>query len=239
VPQAEVVRDIVAGERYGSDVKIASIGCSTGAELYSFLYVLRSSLPKTRISGLGIDVSHGVIEVARRAVYDTSKPSSSGLGLFHPGGPEADMLSDDTVAEMFETLPDGHLRVRDWIRADTSWLSADATNPNLTALVGIQDVILANNFLGPMDDDHAESCVRNLLKLLRPGGIFVAEGTDQDLRARLFPELGLEPQLDRLEDVYNADVGKHNWPWDRWAHEPIDRKRADWPARYSSIFKKL
>lgn len=237
-PQAEVLRDLIVRNFDGPDVRLASIGCSTGAELYSSFYTLRSSLPEMNISGVGIDLSDGVVEAARRAVYETTKPASSDVGLFDPGATETDELSEAMVTEMFETLPDGRLRVRDWIRADTTWLAADATDPDLINLIGMQDIVLANNFLGPMDDDLVEACVRNLLNLLRPHGFLVVDGMDQDLRARLIPELGLEPQLDRLEDIYHADPSKRNWPWDRWAHEPIDRKRSDWPARYCSIFKK-
>ena len=185
-----------------------------------------------------MDISDGVVDAARRAVYDPRQPASSDVGLFDPGAPETESLSDDIIREMFETLPDGRLRVRDWIRADTTWFTADATDLNLVNLIGMQDIVLANNFLGPMDDDLVERCIRNLLKLLRPGGIFVVDGMDQDLRASLFPALGLEPQPDRVEEINNAEPDKRNWPWDRWAHEPIDRKRVDWRSRYCTIFKK-
>ena len=238
VPQAEAVRDLIVRDHSGPDLKVASVGCSTGAELYSCLYTLRSSLPDIKVSGVGIDLSHGVVKAAQRADYETSQPASAGVGMFATGGTETDQLSEQQVAEIFETLPDGCLRVREWIRDDTTWLTADATDPGLIDLIGQQDIVLANNFLGPMDDDLVERCVRNLLKLLRPGGFLVVEGIDQKLRARLFPELGLETELERFEEIYNADPSKRNWPWDRWAHEPIDRKRVDWPYWYCSIFKK-
>ena len=238
VPQIETIRDLIARDFNGPDLRLASIGCSTGAELYSFLYKLRSSLPDMNITGVGVDLSPGVVDVARSAVYEAARPASVDVGLFDPGAPEADRLSDETVSEMFEKTSSESLCVRGWIRADTRWLVADAADSNLINLIGTQDVVLANNVFGPMDDDLVESCIRNLLKLVRPLGFLVVEGIDQDLRARLFPKLGLEAQLDRLDEVYFGDREKRNWPWDRWAHEPMDRKRADWRSRYSSIFKK-
>lgn len=219
-------------------VRLASIGCSTGAELYSALYQLRSARPGIRVVGTGVDMVPAVVDAAARASYDTSRPSSAGLDALPPGAWELWSLSERERDMLFEPGGNGRVRVKDWIRADTRWISADASDPTLLERIGLQDVVLANNFLGPMDDALAEKCVRNLVRLVRPGGYLVVDGVDQNLRARLFPGLGLTPVVDQLKEVYYEDPTKRDWPWDRWALEPLDFHRPDWPYRYCSIYRK-
>jgi chemotaxis methyl-accepting protein methylase len=241
LPQMEVLADLIDSKSDGSPVRITSIGCSTGAELYSTLYVLRSIHPKAKVLATGVDVSKGVIEVAQRAIYDVGRPNSDCVGTYAPGTNSSEVaeLSSDVISSMFERNSAGSLRVRDWIRADTTWLQGDATDPTLADRLGPQDVVVANNILGPMNDVLAETCVRNLLKIVPRGGYLVVDGIDLDLRARLFPQIGLEPHLARLEEIHCADAAKQNWPWDRWAHEPIVRATPDWKFRYCSIFRKV
>lgn len=222
----------------GAPVRIASIGCSTGAELYSALYQIRSARPGIRVIGTGVDMSPAVVDVAADAWYDAAGPSSEGLDALPSGAWELGHLSDRERETLFEPGGNGRVRVRDWIRADTHWVAADASDPGLVDRMEPQDVVLANNFLGPMDQEVAEACLRNLVRLVRPGGYLVVDGIDQDLRARLFPTLGLTPIVDRLEEVYYEDPTKRNWPWERWALEPLDFDRPDWRFRYCSIYRK-
>src|SRR5215204_6050824 len=69
LPQLELIRDLVLQMPPAAPVKIASVGCSTGAELYSALWVIRRAQPKQRVEALGIDISDECIRAASRAVY--------------------------------------------------------------------------------------------------------------------------------------------------------------------------
>ncbi len=183
-------------------------------------------------------MSAAVVDIARDALYSTREPTARRRSSLPAGAWELSQVPESERQALFEEAEQGFLKVREWIRADTHWLTADATDPALPDRIGLQEAVLANNFLGPMDDALAEVCVRNILKLVRPGGYLVVDGMDLGLRARLFPALGLTPILDDIEQIYYEDPTKLNWPWDRWAHEPLDFSRPDWQFRYCSIFRK-
>jgi chemotaxis methyl-accepting protein methylase len=239
VPMLETITALVK-ETFSpsSNVQIASIACSTGAELYSQLYYIRSTFSEPSITAVGADVSEGVVKVAREAEYYLEQPSSTGIGKFPTGEFEMAHISDEHRLAMFESTDQTKLRIKNWIRAGTSWLIADATDLALIDKIGLRDIVLANNFLGPMDDEIAESCLRNVSRLVKPGGFLVVDGVDLDIRMTVMKQLGYEPALSRYEDIYWADRTKHNWPWERWAHEPIDLRVPDWQFRYSAIFRK-
>jgi hypothetical protein len=113
---------------------MASVGCSTGAELYSTVSFLRSARSDLHVVGLGIDISEGVVAAAREGVYRRDRPASS-RGLFAPDPPE---MSPDLAGcneECWSALlteQKGLFRVRDWVRDGTFWLVADACDPNST-----------------------------------------------------------------------------------------------------------
>jgi hypothetical protein len=237
-PQLEALRDVLGSRPPGARLRVASVGCSTGAELYSTVSFLRSARSDLHVVGLGIDISEGVVAAARKGVYRRDRPASS-RGLFAAGPPE---MSPDLAGcneacwSALLTEQDGLFRVRDWVRDGTFWLVADACDPSLAEVAGPQDVVLANNFLGPMDDQDAERCLRNVAGLVRLGGLLVVEGVDLDLKVRVLRSIGAKPILDRFEAIYHADPTKRGWPWIRWAHEPIDRTRPDWELRYATLY---
>ncbi len=235
IPQLELLRDLLSRVGHGSTVRIASIGCSTGAELYSALWVIRTARPDLHVVACGVDISEHVVEIARRGVY---RPGGSLLegGLYNVTG-SADLARELVALDgLVDPAPGGAVRVKDWLRDGVSWLACDATDPALLELLGRQDVVIARNFLGPMEDDLAEACLRNVARLAQPNGYLVVDGVDLDLKTRVMRSLDLRPVEDRIEEVHVADPTKADWPWTRWSHEPLDRTRPDWVLRYSTIF---
>jgi chemotaxis methyl-accepting protein methylase len=234
-PQQEVLADLLAQQQSDVAKRVLSLGCSSGAELYSFLYVARSRHPALRLTACGVDISPAVIEIASAATYP--KESGSALDQAHEAGdPVIAELPSEMISEIF-VEHDGKLVVRDWIRADTSWLVGSILNTVFLKSLGQFDAILVNNVLGPMPDSDAEACVRQLIdEVLAPGGYLVVEGMDMDLRTTVFSQSALTPVADRLEEIHLADHWKQGWPWLRWSHEPIDKHFNDWQIRYGTIF---
>jgi chemotaxis methyl-accepting protein methylase len=235
-PLLEALRALVVDAPPESRVRVMSVACSTGAELYSVLFALRSARADLELHGLGFDICPDVVAAARRGVYSKTRPSSV-RGQFATGWAELDpgLVAPDILGELF--IEDGDsFRVRDELRRDTRWVVADAADPGLTERFEAQDIVLANNFLGPMEDREAELCLRNVARLVRPGGVLVLDGVDLDLKTRVLGSLAAAPVLDRLQAVYEADPTKGDWPWVRWAHEPLDRSRHDWALRYGTVF---
>jgi chemotaxis methyl-accepting protein methylase len=221
VPLLELLRDLVSQVPAGVKLRVIVIGCSTGAELYSLLWYLRSARPGLRMSATGADVIDGVVAKARSGVYS-------------PDDEELLWLSDPIRESFFDDVG-GALRVKDWIRKDIRWSVADAMDPKLLAQLGPADLLLANNFLGAMPDDEAEACMENLLHLVSPGGYLVFNGK-LEVKARFARKHGLVPVDRQIEAVHFGDPSRVGWPWTYWASEPIDKRRSGWQTRYSAVF---
>jgi SAM-dependent methyltransferase len=204
-------------------VKIVSLGCSTGAELYSILWLIRIARPARQIQALGIDTAEDCIQAASRGVYPFRVVEVAGLS--------------ETSHERFFSKQGKTLIVQDWIREAVTWAVGDACSPDLAARVGLHDVVLANNFVFHMSPARAEICLRNLARLVAPDGYLVVSGADLDLRARILGELGFVPVTARCEEIHAAEDVHAAWPLRFWGLEPIDRTRQDWPARYATVFR--
>jgi chemotaxis methyl-accepting protein methylase len=235
-PQLELLRDLLhARASPDRPLRIASIGCSVGAELYSLLWMLRRARPDLPVAANGVDIVADAVEIARKGVYRINAPSSAG-GTLETAGGKVLSTSPEAVAEMFDVREDGAYRIKDWIGEGAAWRVGDAADERLRTLLGPQDAVLACNFLGPMEAGLAERCLRNLATLLAPGGYLVLDGVDLDLKTRVVPTLGLVPVAKDARRIHRADPTKQDWPWTRWSLEPFDGSRPDWEVRYSTIF---
>lgn len=236
-PLLDVLARLLSAYQIGSTVKLASIGCSTGAELYSALYVLRRARPDLSILATGVDISSEVVKAAERGIYCPGQ-SAAINGLYLEGRPEVFREDINALGDVLEVQHGGTLRVQDWLRKDTNWLTADATEGGLAATLGPHNIVLANNVMGPMDDPLAEVCLRNVMNLVEPGGYLVVDGIDLDLKTRVLATSDFKPVLLRQEDVWTADGSKDGWPWVRWGREPLDWTEPCWELRYSIIFQR-
>jgi hypothetical protein len=223
VPQLELIRDLVLQTPPGVPVKIASIGCSTGAELYSALWLIRRARPTQAIQALGIDRAEDCIQAASRGVYPFRVVEVAGMA--------------QTGYEGLLTKEGKTLVVQDWIKEAVTWAVDDACSSDLVARFGLHDVVLANNFLFAMSPELADACLRNLTRLVAPKGYLVVSGVDLDLRSRVLGELGFRPVTTRCEEIHTAEDVHAAWPLRFWGLEPIDRTRPDWPARYATVFR--
>jgi SAM-dependent methyltransferase len=220
---AEQVRDM----QLDRAVRICDIACCTGAEVYSVLYMIRSGCPHISLSMVAGDISADAIARAQAGQYRLSSAE-----LRRP-------LPDQTLSELFER--DGeNLTVKAPLQQGIRWLVGDARDPSLAESLGSQDVVIANNFMVHMNDREAALCMRNLARLVRPGGFFVCRGVNLDIRERIAAQLGFCPLLPHLEEIHNADENldaRKDWPWRYWSLEPIDKSRKNWPMRYAAIFQ--
>jgi len=236
IPQTKTLVGLINnGSINNSTVKIASIGCSTGAELYSNLYFFKKMCLNYKFLSVGVDISDGVVEIAREGLYSLDIASSTGQGTYYEGEFELSHLRDEDVSELFDMEADG-VRIKPWIRSDTSWVCMSAASTKLLKEVGQKDIVFAKNFLGPMESHLAEECLLNVLRLVKKGGYLVLDGVDLDVKCRVLSSVDVEPILNNYETIYKEDKTKEGWPWVRWSHEPIDTTRADWKIRYCSIF---
>lgn len=201
-PQLETLAEQIREYPGGREVRIAYLGNRMGAELYSALYVLRTTRPDLRIRCYGIDISDAAAEAPAKVVCHIDAPAS-GTGLYVPGRPE--LLDCDLAAVdgMFERLPTSSFFVRDWLREDITWMAADAKDAALLQQIGTQDIVLAN-FMEAADDCLAESCLRNVASLVEPGGIILVDGVDAEVKTRVLTSLCFVPVVDRLTEAVSG-----------------------------------
>ena len=223
LPQLELIRDLVLERPPGVPVKIVSLGCSTGAELHSILWLIRTARPTRDVQALGIDIMEECIQAASRGVYPCRVVEVAAVS--------------ETSHEGLFTRVGKTLVVQDSIRESATWSVGDACSADLPARFGPHDVVLANNFLFQMSPERAEACLRNLTRLVAPNGYLVVSGADLDLRTRVLEELGFVPVTTRCEEIHAAEDVHAAWPLYSWGLEPIDKGREDWPARYATVFR--
>jgi SAM-dependent methyltransferase len=134
---------------------------------------------------------------------------------------------------------DGHqLAIKPWLRENIIWQVGDVTDPGLINLLGPQDMVFANNLLCHMYPADAEKCLRNIIKMVNPGGYLFVSGIDLDVRTKVVRALRLEPVIDLIEDIHNGDLTLiTDWPFKYWGLEPFTMRRHDWRIRYSSVFR--
>jgi chemotaxis methyl-accepting protein methylase len=226
-PLIETLTEQLKNLHPDGSLRLGIIGCSTGAEVYSVVWMIRSVFPSLSFVPVAMDVSASVVEKAR-------------VGCYKIGTPELRKeLSKEIVQQIFDRDGDD-LRVKPWISEGIQWMVADAREADIVSVLGSQDVVLANNFLIHMGVSEARECMNNLLRLLRPGGIFVCRGVDLDVRESVAQSSGLKPITTRIEEIHYADPtidAPKDWPWNYWGLEPLDKTRRNWAFRYAAIFR--
>lgn len=223
LPQLEVLRDLALAMPRSNPLKILVLGCSTGAELYSLLWMVRVARPEQSVHALGIDLSPSSVRAAAEGAYPIDATEVAGI-------------SETAYHRLFTRQAD-MLRVQPWLKDHATWSVGDACSPDLLTRLGPQDLVLANNFLFHMPASRAEACLRNIVRLVAPNGYLSVAGVDLDVRSRAVRDLGLRPIPAKLEDIYTADGLLEAWPLHFWGLEPLDRKHPDWPVRYTTLFR--
>ncbi len=227
LPLLSGIAEQIHNMRPAGEVRICDIGCSTGAEVYSVLWMLRKRYPQIPVSMLAMDLSPAAVEVGRAGKYKIDSL------VFR-----SEQMDDATRQEMFDREGEDY-SIKPWLGQDVRWMVADATDPEIAPRIGAQDVVLANNFLVHMKDNAAMNCMINLARLVRPGGLFVCRGVDLDVRETAAEQLGLRPVTSYIEEIHNAELdfdARSGWPWRYWGLEPIDKSRKNWTQRYASMF---
>ncbi len=235
MPLLSGIAEQIHNMRPTGEVRICDIGCSTGAEVYSILWMLRKRYPQIPVSMLAMDLSPAAVEVGQAGKYKVNSLVFRSEHMDDAAGQEM----FDREGDLFDSGFAAQYVVKPWLREGVRWMVADATDPEIAARIGAQDVVLANNFLVHMNDNAAMNCMINLARLVRPGGLFVCRGVDLDVRETAAEQLGLRPVTSYIEEIHNAEPdfdARTGWPWRYWGLEPIDKARKNWTQRYASMF---
>jgi SAM-dependent methyltransferase len=229
-PELELIRRLSSLEGRRHPVKIAVLGSSNGAEVYSIAWAIRSAQPDLRLAIEAVDLSEEVLEFARRGVYQ--------LGVSElVDEPVFERVTAKEMEEMFDREGE-RFRIKPWITEGITWRPGDAGDPRILDALGPQHIVVANRFLCHLRPPDAEKCLRNIARLPAPGGYLFVSGIDLDVRTRVANDLGWKPVPELMEEIHDGDPSlRVSWPCKYWGLEPIDRRRRDWRTRYASVFQ--
>lgn len=229
-PALDLMARLTQEKARGSTLRVAVLGCSIGVEVYSILWTLRPARPDLTIEVSALDVSEDVIDLAKHGVYGPRSVEFVDTSIF-------ERLTAAELDEMFDWEGDEG-RVKPWLREGITWEVGDACDPNLVTTLGLQDFVVASNFLCHMAARDADRCLRNLAQLARPGGYVFVSGVDLDVRTEVALDLGWKPVAELRTEIHEGDPSvRADWPFKWWGLEPVNRKRAHWETRYASAFQ--
>jgi chemotaxis methyl-accepting protein methylase len=249
-PELQLLVRLLDRMDQGSTLSLAVLGCSKGAEVYSISYTIRSMRPTLNANLQALDISREILEFAEAGVYSMGSDGSE--------GDSSHLVQDDSVtrnsfrdqpssvfermsagemAAMFDRIGD-EVKVKPQFRDGIGWHFGDAGDPRLVGTLGLQDIVVANRFLCHMSPEQAEPCLRNLARLVRPGGYLFVSGVDLDVRSKVAQELGWRPVTEKIREIHDGDVSlRRDWPLRYWGLEPFDQTRIDWETRYAAVFQ--
>jgi len=229
-PALELIRHLIEQRSTGDILRVAVLGCSTGAEVFSVAWKIRSVRPDLKLILHAMDISRQAVEFGRSGVYSPVVSEFAGKDIY-------DGMTGAEIEEIFDR--DGQmLAVKSWIKEGIEWHVGDVGEPEIVAALGPQDIVIANNFLCHMDAPSAERCLRNIVRLVRPYGYLLVSGIDLDIRTRVAENLGWRPLQELLEEIHEGDPRmRASWPWNYSALEPLDKRRPDWRLRYATAFQ--
>jgi SAM-dependent methyltransferase len=229
-PMLELIRRLVDQRTNADIMRVAVLGCSAGAEAYSVAWRIRSARPDLKIVLQAMDISRQAVEIAKCGMYSPVASQFTGTDIF-------DSMTKVEMEELFDR--DGDLvTVKSWIKEGIKWSVGDAGEPEIVDALGPQDIVVANNFLCHMDAPEAERCLRNIARLVSPGGYLFVSGIDLDVRTKVAEDLRWYPLNELLEEIHEGDprMGR-NWPFQYASLEPLNKRRRNWRLRYAAAFR--
>jgi SAM-dependent methyltransferase/mannose-6-phosphate isomerase-like protein (cupin superfamily) len=229
-PQLELIRRLVERRTRADTVRVAVLGCSTGAEVYSVAWTIRAARPDLKLIFYAVDISKQVVDVGRCGEYRLVAPQVTNADIF-------ERMTEAEVEELFER--DGNVvTIKSWIKEGINWHVGDVGESETLDALGPQDIVVANNFLCHMETPVAERCLRNIARLVSPQGHLLVSGVDLDIRTKVAADLGWHPLHELLEEIHEGDPCMNAlWPCHYGALEPLNKTRKDWRLRYASAFQ--
>jgi chemotaxis methyl-accepting protein methylase len=229
-PMLELIRRLVSRSTATNILRVAVLGCSTGPEVYSVAWRIRSARPDLKLVLHAVDISQQAVEFAKNGIYSRATSQFVRTDLF-------DRLTVTEMEELFDKEHDS-FAVKSWIKEGIRWHVGDVSDSEIVSALGPQDIVVANNFLHHMNASLAERCLRKIARLVAPHGYLFVSGVDLDIRTKVAKELGWSPVQELLEEIHAGDPRMANgWPFNYSSVEPLNKGRPNWRLRYAAAFQ--
>jgi SAM-dependent methyltransferase len=229
-PELELIRRLLERSPRVDTLRVAVLGCSTGAEAYSVAWTIRTARPDLKLVLQAVDISKQAVEVAKCGVYSLAGAELTNTNIF-------ERMTGAEIEEMFDR--DGDIvTVKSWIKEGIQWHVSDVGESEILEALGPQDMVVANNFLCHLDDAVAERSLRNIARLVSPHGYLFVSGIDLDIRTKVAADLGWNPLQELLVEIHEGDPClRSSWPCHYGGLEPLNNRRRDWGLRYAAAFQ--
>jgi chemotaxis methyl-accepting protein methylase len=251
-PELELLCRLIDQKPRGSRLDLCVLACSKGAEVYSIAWAIRCARPDLQLNIHAIDISPEITKFAAQGVYSLASSDAlpsrdqaaakgrSDIGWntsLHQNAWMFERMTKPEIDSMFE-VEDDQAKIRTWLKRGITWLAGDACDPNLRDQIRAQDIVVANRFLCHMAPPAAQNCLRNIGRLVTPGGYLFICGVDLDVRTAVALELGWIPVPDLVREIHEGDASiTSGWPLEYWGLEPFDERRPSWAIRFASVFQ--
>jgi chemotaxis methyl-accepting protein methylase len=235
----------------GGKLRLAILGCSKGAEVYSFAWTIRSARPDIQLALTAVDISQDILDFARQGAYGCGwQPEALYRGSHDEAACDVaavterdqsvsifDRVTSEEMEGMFD-VSGGRATVKSWLKKGIRWRRGDAGSAQFAQRLGRQDIVVANRFLCHMKPAAAEQCLRAIARLVKPGGYLFVSGVDLDVRTRVAHDSDWTPLTEFLEAVHDGDrTLLEGWPLEYWSIEPFQPSHPDRDVRYASVFQ--
>jgi chemotaxis methyl-accepting protein methylase len=251
--ELELMRRLVVDRAKDSPLDMAVLACSKGAEVYSMVWTLRRARPDLNLRVHAVDISQEMLDFAQNAEYSLDTPGTTtapnherrngdrGAVTWNTRRDQKqsmfERMTPEEMDSMFEVVG-SEARIRGWLRREIAWLRGDAGDPELVRALGPQDIVVANRFLCHVEPPAAEACLRNIARLVKPGGYLFVSGIDLNVRSRVARDLGWKPVTDLVKEIHEGDYSLlQGWPLEYWGLEPFCEDRPDYAIRYAAVFQ--
>jgi SAM-dependent methyltransferase len=229
-PQLELIQRLAERSITGEVLRVAVLGCSTGAEAYSVAWAIRSARRDVELILEAVDISEQAVTIGKGGVYSHAQSHLVDANIF-------ERMTEAEIKEFFDRDGD-RLTVKSWIKEGIRWRVGDATRADLFDILGSHDLVIANNFICHMDVSTAEKCLQNIGDLVKPGGYLFVSGVDLNIRTTVARDLGWTPMEELLDEIHDGDscMGPL-WPFHYGGLEPMNKRRQEWRLRYAAAFQ--
>jgi len=154
----EIIPELIAEKEKKGDrsLRIWSAGCSSGEEPYTIAMLLleMGCCKGWRVEIIGTDISHRVLQQARKALY----------------GKSAFRATEETYVKRFFQEQDGSFRIADAVKELVTISHLNLFDQNRLALLGRMDIIFCRNVIIYFDQAAKKRVVEIFNRMLRQGG---------------------------------------------------------------------
>src|SRR6516165_9930813 len=112
-PQLELIRRLVTRSPETDTLRVAVLGCSTGAEAYSVAWGIRTARPGLKLVLQAVDISKRAVEVGECGVYSIVESQVTNTNIF-------ELMTSAEIEEMFDRDAD-EVTVKSWLKEGIEW----------------------------------------------------------------------------------------------------------------------